>query len=72
MYRISCHKVFIAHYEHALADPRALIEPLSTFLELNDAEKTVIHSYLFIRCCLAHFLCVGIEAEADKARETAI
>ena len=36
MYRIPCHKTFIAHYEQALADPRAFIEPLSTFLELKN------------------------------------
>lgn len=36
-----CHRIFIAHYEHVLADPRAFLEPLSQFLELSEAEKKV-------------------------------
>jgi hypothetical protein len=38
---IPCHKTFIAHYEHALADPQAFVEPLAAFLELDAAAKTV-------------------------------
>jgi hypothetical protein len=33
--------VFVAHYEHVLADPRAYVEPLATFLELSQNEKLV-------------------------------
>lgn len=32
---IPCHKIFIAHYEHILANPKSYIEPLSAFLELD-------------------------------------
>lgn len=59
--RIPCHKTFIAHYEHALADPQAYVEPLATFLELDAAAKMV--SYCLLSCfgcsrlqCL-HSLC---------------
>lgn len=38
---IPCHKTFIAHYEHALADPQAFIEPLSLFLETDAAGREV-------------------------------
>ena len=31
----------IVHYEHILSDPKAFIEPLSTFLELNKLQKEV-------------------------------
>jgi hypothetical protein len=41
--RIPCHKTFIAHYEHALADPQAFLEPLAAFLELAPAAKMVSH-----------------------------
>ena len=36
--RVPCHKIFIAHYEHLLADPKAFIEPLSIFLQLDDSD----------------------------------
>ena len=38
---VPCHKTFIAHYEHALADPQAFIEPLSLFLEIDAAGREV-------------------------------
>jgi hypothetical protein len=38
---VPCHRMFIAHYEHVLADPKAFIEPLSTFLELDSMQKEV-------------------------------
>ena len=37
--RVPCQKIFIAHYEHAIAQPSAYIEPLSSFLELNALQK---------------------------------
>lgn len=37
---VPCHRTFIAHYEHALADPIAFINPLSAFLELDLQAKT--------------------------------
>jgi len=43
---VPCHKVFIAHYEHALADPHAFLEPLSTFLELDVEAKKYLKSRL--------------------------
>ncbi len=36
-----CHKLFIAHYEHALSDPQAFVEPLSRFLELDAPAREV-------------------------------
>lgn len=49
--RISCHKIFIAHYEHVLAEPRSFIEPLAHFLELGEGEKTVrfvtVYAWMF-------------------------
>ncbi len=39
--KIPCNRIFIAHYEHVLADPRAFLEPLSQFLELSESEKKV-------------------------------
>lgn len=43
---VPCHKIFIAHYEHALADPPAFLEPLSTFLELDADAKKVLKARL--------------------------
>eukprot|EP01033_Poteriospumella_lacustris_P003203 gene3203-2356_t len=43
---ISCHKIFIAHYEHVLAEPRSFIEPLAHFLELGEGEKTALKQRL--------------------------
>ncbi len=37
--RVSCDKIFVAHYEQALADPTSLLEPLADFLELDDAKS---------------------------------
>lgn len=37
--RVPCNKVFVAHYEHVLADPIAYAQPLSAFLELNAEQK---------------------------------
>jgi hypothetical protein len=52
-HRIPCHKTFIAHYEHALADPHAFLEPLAAFLELSAPAKTVWH---WCVCSTAVFL----------------
>lgn len=38
---VPCHKTLVAHYEHALADPQAFIEPLSLFLELDQSQREV-------------------------------
>jgi hypothetical protein len=39
--RVPCHRTFIAHYEHVLADPSAYLEPLSDFFELGPSHKEV-------------------------------
>jgi len=44
--KIPCNRIFIAHYEHVLADPRAFLEPLSQFLELSDSEKKALKQRL--------------------------
>jgi hypothetical protein len=36
---VPCHRTFIAHYEHTLADPIAFINPLAAFLELDSNAK---------------------------------
>lgn len=36
---VPCHRIFIAHYEHALKDPKAYIGPLASFLELDEGAK---------------------------------
>ena len=38
----ACHRTFVAHYEHVLADPAAYIEPLTSFLELGPAEREAL------------------------------
>mmetsp|Transcript_22231 Transcript_22231/g.32342 ORF Transcript_22231/g.32342 Transcript_22231/m.32342 type:complete len:333 (+) Transcript_22231:51-1049(+) len=43
---IPCHKIFIAHYEHIMSNPKAFYEPLSDFLELGMTEKKVLKSRL--------------------------
>ena len=43
---VPCHKIFIAHYEHALTDPHAFLEPLSQFLELAPAAKRILKERL--------------------------
>jgi hypothetical protein len=43
---VPCHRIFVAHYEQALADPIAFIEPLSAFLELNEKAKQTLKSRL--------------------------
>lgn len=43
---IPCHKIFIAHYEHVLADPNAYVTPLSDFLQLGPKGKQVLSSRL--------------------------
>lgn len=45
---IPCQKTFIAHYEHALGDPQAFVEPLAAFLELDAAAKKVA---AIVYCC---------------------
>ena len=32
---VPCHRIFIAHYEQVLRDPRSFVGPLSSFLELD-------------------------------------
>jgi len=44
--QVPCHKIFIAHYEHAIGDPSAYVEPLSAFLELNTSQKGFLESRL--------------------------
>lgn len=41
-----CHKVFIAHYEHALADPQAFVEPLALFLQLAAPAREALRQRL--------------------------
>ena len=41
-----CHKTFIAHYEHALADPAAFLNPLASFLELGATETVALKKRL--------------------------
>jgi len=41
-----CHKTFIAHYEHALADPAAFLNPLAAFLELGASETAALKKRL--------------------------
>jgi len=43
---IPCHKIFLAHYEHVLADPKSFFEPLSTFLELDSTAKELLKKRL--------------------------
>lgn len=43
---IPCNKIFIAHYEHVLADPMAYHEPLSSFLDLSTTAKDTLHKRL--------------------------
>lgn len=43
---VPCHRIMIAHYEHALADPTAYIEPLSAFFELDEPAKNVLKTRL--------------------------
>eukprot|EP01036_Dinobryon_divergens_P031037 gene31037-40374_t len=43
---VPCHRTFIAHYEHVLADPQAFIEPLTQFLELDSSQKEVLRKRL--------------------------
>ncbi len=44
--RIPCHKVFIGHYEHVLADPKSYIQPLAAFLDLNSAQRAELSKRL--------------------------
>ena len=43
---VPCNKVFIAHYEHVLADPIAFYEPLVSFLELGEYNKKALKERL--------------------------
>ena len=43
---VPCHRILIAHYEHVLKDPKAFIEPLSTFLELDERAKNALKKRL--------------------------
>lgn len=45
-HRAACHRTFIAHYEHILADPTTYINPLASFLELGPAEKEALRKRL--------------------------
>ena len=45
--KVPCNRIFLAHYEHVLADPRAFLEPLSQFLELSEPEKRVSERFAF-------------------------
>jgi hypothetical protein len=54
--RVPCHRIFIAHYEHILADPRAFLEPLSQFLEVSEIEKKVSRMWLFASLVTPHTL----------------
>ena len=82
---IPCRNTFIAHYEQALADPQAFLEPLSAFLELSPASKLVsfcLHqmwhmtrrnlTFLFFLYVLVHFRVTGIERTAVKERKNAL
>ena len=45
--QVPCHRIFIANYEQALADPIAFVHPLSIFLELkSDVQKSALLSRL--------------------------
>ena len=43
---VPCDRMFIAHYEQALADPMAFIEPLAAFLELAPPAKDTLKTRL--------------------------
>lgn len=43
---IPCNRIFIAHYEHLLADPEAYKYPLASFLELSKESLSVLESRL--------------------------
>ena len=39
----------IVHYEHVMSDPKAFIEPLATFLELDETKKKVeVYVYMCV------------------------
>jgi hypothetical protein len=44
--RVPCGKVFIAHYEHVLADPMAYHQPLVNFLELDTTRAHLLKERL--------------------------
>lgn len=46
MRAVPCNKVFIAHYEHVLADPIAFYEPIASFLELGEYNKKALKERL--------------------------
>lgn len=46
MSKIPCHKMFVAHYEQALADPTSLLDPLADFLELEGGMRSTLSNRL--------------------------
>ena len=44
--RIPCERLFIAHYEHILADPAAYRAPFAEFLELGANEREILNTRL--------------------------
>ena len=46
MQHIPCEKILVAHYEHVIEVPNAYLEPLSTFLELNENQKSELKKRL--------------------------
>ena len=43
---MSCHKIFIAHYEHILSRPMDFFHPLSSFLEFDTQQKQTFKARL--------------------------
>lgn len=72
--KVPCHRIFIAHYEHILSDPRAFLEPLAQFLELGDSEKKVIFFLSFSSLILHSSLTLTQDSETKikQRRETSI
>ena len=69
-HRVPCHKIFIAHYEHVLADPRAYLEPLAQFTELSFDGKAVSLQSFFEGIHLIS-LFIATEATIEQARKIA-
>ncbi len=44
--RVPCSKIFLAHYEHILAEPNSYIKPLSAFLELDNKREDALRGRL--------------------------
>jgi hypothetical protein len=43
---VPCDRIFLAHYEHVLAEPSAYLEPLAAFLELDKLQKEYLKKRL--------------------------